>query len=95
MKDKQADNPQNEDLMLIGKDISWKEIEGKIYRVTHFSPFASLESGKIKGITGSLPYALLRIESPKLPKEASMPVVHKHDFRNLWEVYRGRSLNLL
>ena len=101
----------------IGKDIPWEVIEGGYCRVTHFTPFATVEAGKIRefsqptGVIGLMPYALLSVElvvndthpflggflfkpkSLRLPKEASMPVVNRLDFLNLWEVFRERGVS--
>jgi len=74
--------------LLIGKDIPWGTIEEQYCRVKHFTPFAIVESGKVKEVSRTLPYASLLVECPKVFKEASMPVLHKLDFRNLWEVFK-------
>ncbi len=34
-----------------------------------------------------MPYALAKVESPKLERIAAMPIAHRVDFRNLWEIY--------
>lgn len=94
--------------LLIGKDIPWEAVEGEFCRVNHFTPLAIVESGKVKSASPMLPYALLRVELPDLskhpdyqrkpkgiilPREASMPVMHKLDFRNLWEVFKETDIN--
>lgn len=79
---------RNNETLLIGRDIEWSAIEEQYCRVNHFTPFAIVESGKVKASSSTLPYASLLVECPKVFKEASMPVVHKQDFRNLWEVFR-------
>ena len=98
---------QNESL-LIGKDIPWEAIEGEFCRVKHFTPMAIVESGKVRDISKSLPYAVLEVELPNLeghedyqqklkginlPRYACMPVMHKLDFRNLWEVFKETRIN--
>ena len=82
---------------LIGRDIPWKAIEGAMCKITHFTPLAIIEAGKIKAQSRAMPYALLSVESPELPpelpKELSMPVSNKVDFLNLWEVFQQRGVN--
>ena len=97
------ENSEHSEALLIGRDIPWEAIEGEFCRVKHFTPLAIVESGKVKSASSMLPYALLRVELPNLrghqdyqqklknvnlPREASMPVLHKLDFRNLWEVFK-------
>ena len=36
------------------------------------------------------PYAVLTVESPSLKLRAMISVVHRLDFRNLWEIYEQR-----
>lgn len=78
--------------LIIGKDIPWENIEKDDLRVKDFTPFALVEQGKIKSPSTLLPYASLLVESPILPNEATLPVVHKVDFRNLWEVFKERGV---
>lgn len=78
---------------LIGKDIPWKTIEGVALRVKHFTPFATTEGDKVKAISMKMPYASLLVESPHLSRESYLPVVHKVDFRNLWECFQERGVN--
>ena len=97
------ENSERSEARLIGRDIPWEAIEGEFCRVKHFTPLAKVESGKVKSTSSMLPYALLKVELPDLsahldyqqklkniilPREASMPVMHKLDFRNLWEVFK-------
>jgi hypothetical protein len=102
------DNYENSETPLIGKDIPWEAIEGEFCRIEHFTPYAIVESGKVKSASSTLPYASLRVELPDLsghpdyqkkmknitlPREALMPVIHKLDFRNLWEVFKETEIN--
>jgi len=85
--------PEHSENLIIGKDISWGTIKEKVCRVKHFTHFARIEGGKIRDATNFLPYATLIIESPNLPQEASMPVVHKDDFRTLWDIFEQRGVS--
>ncbi len=77
---------------VIGKDIPWKLIEKEACRIKHFTPLAKVEVDKVLAFSRGMPYALLRVESPKLPQEAVMPVVHRLDFKNLWEIFKQRGV---
>lgn len=80
--------------LIIGKNISWESIKEQYFRVKHFTPFAIVEGDKLRVISTVLPYASLVVECPKVAiREASMPVVHKLDFRNLWEVFHVRGVS--
>lgn len=85
-------NGENKSL-LIGKDISWEDIEGVVLRVKHFTPFGTIEGDKIKAPPIPMPYAALVVESPYWSRELSLPVTHKVDFRNLWECFQVRGVN--
>jgi hypothetical protein len=78
--------------LIIGKHIEWAAIEGQYCRVKHFTPFAVVEPDKVKAFSPNFPYASLLVECPEAFKEASMPVLHKLDFRNLWEVFMERKV---
>jgi hypothetical protein len=81
------------DFLVLGKDITWLSIEGEALRITHFTPFATMDKGKIKSSSLTMPYAILSVESPKLPQEANIVVVNKVDFKNLWLVFQDRGIN--
>jgi len=76
--------------MLIGKDIPWKVIREEDLKVIHFVNFAEVQDDKVKDPTGLMPYGLCTVESPTLSQEALLPVQHKVDLRNLWEVFKVR-----
>jgi hypothetical protein len=79
--------------LLIGKDIPWKTIEQEGLRIKHFATFAEVQGTKVKHSSATMPYGLLTVESTKLPQEATLPVAHKVDFRNLWEAFKIRGVN--
>jgi len=81
------------DAKTIGKDIPWKAIEKEDCRVLDFEPIATIQKGEIKDVSKFVPYAVLLIESPKLPKGAMLPVSHREDFRNLWKVFMERTVS--
>jgi len=83
---------------IIGHDIPWDAIRGGSCRVKHFTPFATVESGKIKSAQLGLPYGSLSVDLPKgkyinLPDEADMPVTNKDDFLRLWHIFKERGIN--
>ena len=79
--------------LLIGKDVSWEDVEGEMLKVKRFTPFGTVEGDKIKAPPIPMPYAALAIESTNWSRELSLPVVHKVDFRNLWECFQVRGVN--
>jgi len=86
-------NSDRRDFLVLGKDIPWKTIEGDALRITHFTPFAAMDEGKIKSHSLTMPYAILSVESPKLPQESNIVVVNKVDFQNLWSLFQDRGIN--
>jgi len=78
--------------LLIGKDIQWETIKGHFCRVNEWLPCATIEDGKLRAMKSTMPYAFLTIESPVLPELATMPIVHKEDFSNLWSVHEDRGI---
>ena len=78
-------------ILLSGKSIPWKTIEQEPLRITHFTPLVNIENRKVKSHSLG-PYAFLAVESPKLNSEALLPVGHRVDFQNLWEVFKERGV---
>jgi hypothetical protein len=85
--------------LVIGEDIPWESIENQFCRVSHFTPLATVQSGKVKNVpTVPLPYGLLQVDLPKvtsfdLPERAILPISHKLDFLNLWRAIRDRGVS--
>lgn len=79
--------------LLVGRDIPWEDLEGQYMRVNDFNFLAKVELGKIKEDRFPKPYGFISVECPKLPCQAIMPIFHKLDFKNLWEVFRQRKLS--
>jgi hypothetical protein len=75
------------------KDKEWSIIDGEACRVSHFTPFASVEKGKIKNARLTTPYACISLECIKLTHEAKGYITHKVDFINLWEAFKVRGIN--
>lgn len=88
-----ATPPEQTDKPFIGKDIPWELVEGEFLRVVHFTPFATVEGNKVKAPGRAMPYALVEVESPKLEEPALMPIAHRVDFRNLWEIYHEQGVS--
>ena len=76
----------------MGKDVPWEAIQQEACRVKHWTLLATIEGEKVKAFSKGMPYALLRVESPLLPDEALMPVVHRVDFVNTWEIFKRRGV---
>lgn len=75
----------------LGKDIPLEAIEGEFCRVITFVPFANIDKkGAVQAMSLTTPYALLHVESPKLPKDTDCIylVSHKEDFRHIYEAFQ-------
>ncbi|OGO53236.1 MAG: hypothetical protein A2148_01875 [Chloroflexi bacterium RBG_16_68_14] len=72
----------------IGTHVPWKLIEGEMFRVTHFTPFAIVQGNKVEAPSAPMPYALLTVESPILNQPAKIPVNHREEFLNLWDIFQ-------
>lgn len=73
----------------VGREIQWNEIEGDLFRVIRFTPMATAAGGKVTESVGGMPYGLLEVESPILNQSARVPVNHRDEFLNLWDIYQG------
>jgi len=88
------ESPKNQvNETIVGMDIPWEDIINEACRIIKFLPISYIESGKIKNSSMTMPYAMLRLESPVIPHEFMMPVVHKVDFRHLWHIFKEREVN--
>ncbi len=83
---------KDETIVLL-KDSEWSAIDGEACRVTHFSPFATIDNGKIQSPSPTLPYCALTMECKKLSPSITGYVTHKVDFTNLWKVFVDRGVN--
>ncbi len=89
--DERRNTPKERQSSFLGKDIPLKVIEGEFCRVITFVPFAHIdEKGNVRAMSLTMPYALLHVESPKLPKDTdcSYPVIHKKDFKHVYEAFQ-------
>lgn len=84
--------PDPADKPLIGKEIPWKPLEGQVFRISHFSPFATVDGDKVSAPSPPMPYAVLTVESPILNQAALMPVNHRDEFLNLRDIYEQRGV---
>jgi hypothetical protein len=76
---------------VLGKTISWRQVEGHFLRVRWCNFFASIEDGTIKADPIGA-YAALEVECPGLTVDAVIVVSSKADFRHLWELYKERQV---
>ncbi len=77
---------------VLGKEIPWKKVRGEALRVKSFSPIARIVDGDFSAPPVPLPYAMVTVECPGLPCDASILVSHKVDFCHLWELYEERKV---
>lgn len=77
-----------DDRPLVGRDLPWRLIGAEIFRVIDFTPVATVdEKAKVTAPPVPMPYGLLTVESPILVQPAAMPVNHRLDFLNFWDIY--------
>jgi hypothetical protein len=82
---------EHHQLPVIGRDISWDELNRQnpegFLRVTHFTPFASVEGDKVKAMSPVMPYGSLIVESLTPQSLFTLLVAHKVDFLHLCFAY--------
>lgn len=74
------------------KDSEWSVIDGEPCRVIKFTPFASVENGKVIIANKTEPYASVIFECKKLPQQAEGFICHKMDFQHLWMAFNERGV---
>jgi hypothetical protein len=84
-------SPQHNQTLVIGKDISWDELDkhnkSGLLRVTDFGRLASVEGNKVKAWTSTMPYAILTIECLELKSSFTLYITHRLDFLHLCYAY--------
>jgi len=80
-------NREQEMKRRIGEDISWESIAMDVFLVQHFAPFANVEGGKVVHSSRPLPYAKLIIQDLRSSEMLEMPILHRIDFRNVWDIF--------
>jgi hypothetical protein len=82
-----------DNLKLIGKDVSWKDMEWHSLEAVKFLPLSLIENGKVKKANNLLPYGTLRvIDHNQNDNELMLPILHRLDYQHLWELYKERGL---
>ena len=72
----------------------WNEFDGETFRVLEFTPYSSIKNGKIHTDKLTEPYAhaILTLERKKVQGTMKGYIWHKIDFRNLWKVFKERTV---
>lgn len=67
---------------LIGRDISWADIVGEVFRVRDFDRAGTTigPRGEVRAGSATEPYGYLLVESPILNQAAKLPIAHSVDF---------------
>ena len=86
-----AGSPDISNIPVVGYDIDWNKFDKEYCRVEQFTSLGTIDGGKVPGSRGT-PYALLMVDSPWLAKRSLMPVGHREDFRNLWDIFEQRGV---
>jgi hypothetical protein len=74
---------------VIGKGIPWESVKGRFLTVIEFTPNASVSGDTVRANSAFEPYAMLTVESPEHNTPILMPVTHRLDFLNLWQIFNG------
>src|SRR5438128_857405 len=74
---------------VVGVDIPWPAVEGVIFRVRDFTPHVARHGEKVAAPPIPLPYGALLVDSPDLTEPIQMPVNHRVDYLNFWDIYGG------
>jgi hypothetical protein len=78
---------------VIGKEISWDSIDGKVCRVVKFSSFGKIENNKVLNLPKTSPYASLLVECNELDTNGLLFIFHKLDFFNFCEAFKQKKEN--
>ena len=73
---------KKKNIPLIGRDISWEEIIGHVFKVIGFDKDGTVidSNGNVKTKNEYKPYGYLLVDSPKLEEPIELPIIHRDDF---------------
>ena len=74
-------------------DSEWRAIEGLACRVTDFTPFSSVENGRVVAPNPTDPHASVTLECVGMPMPVKGLVTHRVDFTHLWEAFMERGVS--
>ncbi len=78
--------------VLLRNDKEWSVIDGELCRVRVFTPWASVDDGRVTAPTKTEPYASIVVECDALPQEATGAITHRTDFLHLWSAFNERGV---
>ena len=78
--------------VILRKNIEWAAIDGELCKVLTFTPFAKIEADQVTSENWTAPYALLELETAKLPPNTTGAVTHRDDFKRLWAAFVERGV---
>jgi hypothetical protein len=79
-------------LPLIGRDVSFRKIDGEVLRVSNFGKLARVQNGEVQAFSKNMPYGFLEVEGKTFNGVAMLPIVHKEDFSHVWEAHEKRGM---
>jgi uncharacterized protein YozE (UPF0346 family) len=67
---------------VIGKDIKWADVIGKVFKIAHFDKASSIidATGEVKMKNKLGPYGYLHVGAPDYKKLVLLPIIHRDDF---------------
>ncbi len=74
---------------VVGQQLSWADIVRQVFRVCEFDRAGTTvgPNDRVKAAGAMDPYGYLLVESPILNQRASLPIIHRDDFRLATTVY--------
>lgn len=78
---------------ILRKDDEWSVVDGESCRVLDFTPFASVQNGKVVAPNLTDPYASVILECKKMPSTIKGFITHKMDFAHLWTAFKERGVS--
>lgn len=78
--------------IVLRSDTEWGVIDGEPCRVKVFTPWASVEDGRVTALSKTAPYASIEIECGALPQDATGFITNRTDFLHLWRAFNERGV---
>jgi hypothetical protein len=80
----------------LSRDSDWAAFDGLMFKVSHFTPLAKIENGRVTSVDRTMPYAFVDVECVERLEPVSQEIVgeitHKIDFENLWAALIDRGV---
>lgn len=82
----------NSNLPLIGRDISFSDIDQEVLMITYFGQLSKIVDGKVVAHSKRLPYGYLKVKGTAFKGPAMLAITHKDDFIHVWQALEERGV---